>query len=432
MAARARTAAVEIVRTLRREGHVAYFAGGCVRDELLGHDPADYDVATDAVPDRLREIFPRANEVGAAFGVMLVRRHEETVEVATFREESGYSDKRRPDEVRFADAERDARRRDFTINALFLDPLTREPAPQGLANVAGAVIDLVGGLADLRDGLVRAVGDPEVRLAEDHLRALRAARFAARFGFRLDDATADAIRRHAGELSGVSRERIGEELRRMLAPASRAEAVRRIEDLGLDAPALGEPPIGAGPADRCIDRLPVGAGFGLALAAWALDRMRAADGAPPDAERLRRDADATASRWRAALCMSNLERDEMAGALETLARLELDWSDAGEAVRKRLAASRWFGQGLDLLLARDAARAAGIEADVQVLESRYGGVAPIPLLSGDALVAIGLPQGPRIGVVLDRVYDAQLEGRITTERDALDLARSLWEGGAGA
>jgi poly(A) polymerase len=432
MAARARTAAVEIVRTLRREGHVAYFAGGCVRDELLGLDPADYDIATDAVPDRLRELFPRANEVGAAFGVMLVRRHEETVEVATFREESGYSDKRRPDEVRFADAERDARRRDFTINALFLDPLTREPAPEGLASVAGAVIDLVGGLADLRNGVVRAVGDPEVRLSEDHLRALRAARFAARFGFHIDGATADAIRRHAGELAGVSRERIGEELRRMLAPATRAEAVRHIEALGLDAPALDDGPVGHTPTERCIDRLPVGAGFGLALAAWALDRLHSALGAPAPAERIRREAGAIATRWRAALCMSNLERDEMAGALETLARLELDWPAAGEAARKRLAASHWFGQALDLLGARDEQRAAAVEAEVRELQARHGGVAPVPLLAGDALVALGFPPGPRIGVVLDRVYDAQLEGRVTTESEALALARSLWDEGAGA
>jgi len=424
MAPRPRTAAVEIVRALRQEGHVAYFAGGCVRDELLGHEPADYDIATDALPERIREIFPRANEVGAAFGVMLVRRHETTVEVATFREETGYSDKRRPDEVRFADAQRDAHRRDFTINALFLDPLTRDPAPEGLASVAGSVIDFVGGAADLRDGVVRAVGDPEVRLAEDHLRALRAARFAARFGFALDPATADAIRRHAGELAGVSRERIGEEMRRMLAPGTRAEAVRLIEALRLDEPALNEPHLEVPPHDRLVNALPVGAGFGLTLSAWALDRARGR-GEAVDAAAIPAQAGAIASHWRDALCLSNQERDEMAGSLLALARLEGEWPALGEAARKRLASSRWFPPGMDLLAARDRPRAEAIDAEVRELADRHGGLAPPALMTGDVLVAMGLPPGPAIGEILDKVYDAQLEGRVTTEEEAASLARRL-------
>src|SRR5690606_2366392 len=172
----------DIASTLRSHGHIAYFAGGCVRDALLGHPPTDYDIATDATPDRVQSLFDRTAAVGAHFGVVLVKRRGVTVEVATFRSEGPYSDQRRPDSVTFSDPESDARRRDFTINALFLDPLAGDK-----------VIDFVGGRQDLKAGVVRAVGDPEARLAEDHLRALRAVRFTARLGFRLDQATAKAI-----------------------------------------------------------------------------------------------------------------------------------------------------------------------------------------------------------------------------------------------
>src|SRR5688572_17117161 len=252
--AQARAAATEIVARLRGSGHAAYFAGGCVRDELLGLHPTDYDVATDAPPQRIRELFPRTAEVGAAFGVMLVHLYRAggggiTVEVATFRAEGPYSDARRPDTVRFSDAPTDAARRDFTINALFLDPLAAPDAPA----IEGHVVDYVGGVADLRAGVVRAVGDPHQRLAEDHLRALRAVRFTARLGFALDPATADAVRQHAAELRGVSRERIGEEVRRMMGHPSRARAAELLAQLGLDVPVLEEP-AAAAPA-RCLAAL---------------------------------------------------------------------------------------------------------------------------------------------------------------------------------
>src|SRR5690606_11510087 len=171
-----------------------------------------------------------------AFGVVLVHLHGCSVEVATFRSEGAYSDARRPDVVHFSDPPTDAARRDFTINALFLDPL----ASKDSAAVEGHVVDYVGGLADLRAGIVRAVGDPDTRLAEDHLRALRAVRFTARLGFSLDPGTAAAIRRHAMQLRGVSRERIGEEIRRMLTHPTRGAAIELLQELGLDAPVLLE------------------------------------------------------------------------------------------------------------------------------------------------------------------------------------------------
>ena len=176
-----RRVAADIVRRLRAAGHEAYLAGGCVRDRLLGREPQDYDVATAAPPETVREIFPRTVPVGAQFGVILVVEGDERFEVATFRSDDAYVDGRRPTAVHFGSAREDACRRDFTINALFEDPLT------------GKIHDFVGGIADLRAGVVRAIGDAAARIAEDRLRMLRAVRFAARLGFRLDDATQTAI-----------------------------------------------------------------------------------------------------------------------------------------------------------------------------------------------------------------------------------------------
>src|SRR3954469_23233625 len=203
-----------VLRRLREAGHVAYFAGGCVRDLLLGLEPKDWDVATDAPPQRVRELFSKTEAVGAAFGVILVRHGKSVVEVATFRSEGNYLDGRRPSEVRFTTAEEDARRRDFTINGLFLDPLAGGPP-------AEQVIDYVGGREDLRRGVLRAIGDPERRFAEDYLRLLRAVRFAARLGFPIPPATAAAVRRHAPRLAQIAPERVGDELRVMLPPPTR-------------------------------------------------------------------------------------------------------------------------------------------------------------------------------------------------------------------
>lgn len=403
--ARAREAAIQIVRTLREAGHTAYFAGGCVRDELLGLEPTDYDVATDATPDRLQSLFPRTAAVGAAFGVILVRIHKCVVEVATFRADGPYSDRRRPDQITFSDPVADARRRDFTVNALFIDPTADE---------AHRVIDHVGGLADLERRVIRAVGDPDQRLAEDHLRALRAVRFASRLGFAIEPGTAEAIRRHTLDLDGVSRERIGDELRRMAADAGRAGALAMLQELGLDAPVLGEParevPL------TLTARLPGRVSFPAALAAWTLDRGLA-PGSPGVAEAV--------ARLRVKLCLSNQERDAVAGILGGLVVLETGWEGMTVAARKRAAASGWFGETMLLLRARDAARAADLERAVEALAASPPGLAPAPLLTGDDLVAAGYRPGPAFRPVLEAVYDAQLEGRVNDRAGALELARSL-------
>lgn len=415
----ARAAAEGIVRVLRGAGHVAYFAGGCVRDELLGLAPSDYDVATDATPDRVLSLFPRAGEVGKSFGVVIVAVGREVVEVATFRADGDYSDRRRPDQVRFSTPEEDARRRDYTVNALFLDPLEASNISHGLGS--GRVIDLVGGLADLRAGVLRAVGDPEQRLKEDHLRALRAARLAAKLGFSIDPATVGAIRAHASELCGMSRERIGDEVHRMLLHPSRATGAALLASLGLEAPVfqLAGPTLGQrleGRPPVRLASLEAGSEVGWCLAAWALDL--AGRLSPEDEERL-------VTRWRDALCLSNEDRALMGDVLRGVRLLEERWLEMPEAAQKREAAGRWFNGALQVLGATQEQQAAKVWARVHELVASPSGLAPKPILTGSELIAMGWKPGPRFKTVLDRVYDAQLENRVRSLEEARELAARL-------
>lgn len=406
-----REVAKTIVARLRDAGHVAYFAGGCVRDELLGQSPKDYDVATSATPDEVRPLFRRVSEVGASFGVMLVRDHGVTVEVATFREETGYSDKRRPDAVRFSDANADAHRRDYTVNALFLDPIDTRDRP------LGRVIDLVDGVRDLERRIIRAVGDPDDRLAEDHLRALRAVRLAARLGFSIEPATAEAITRHATLLDGVSRERIGDELRRMLSHPSRVVAADLLQRLRLDGPSLDESSR-PGSALSCLQSMSDNAPFAACLAAWSIDRALATPSSL-DTLALDRALRETPARLRAALCLSNDERDHLRDTLACVRELAGEWHSRSVAGRKRLAARPAFPDALAAVSGRDGALAARVLADVASLASTPGGIRPEPLITGDDLVAMGFSPGPRFKAALEAAYDAQLEGRASTREEAL-------------
>lgn len=413
-----RDIATRIVRTLRDAGETAYFAGGCVRDELLGLRPKDYDVATSAVPAAVRALFRSVSEVGASFGVMLVRIEGVVVEVATFREEGAYSDSRRPDAVRFSNPEADARRRDFTINALFLDPLSD----------GDGVIDYVGGRADLAARLIRAVGSPDDRLREDHLRALRGVRLAARLGFAIEPGTRDAIAAHASELRGVSRERIGEEMRKMLSHPGRAAAARDIEALGLDASALDEPHIDSGAGT--VGSLPTGAGFAASLAAWAVDRHIGGGAPSVIAAAARAQGPDIARRWRKSLCLSNDETEALADALGGLSLLAGGWEALRPAGKKRAASASWFAASSWLLAARLPEAAARVAAQVEGLAREPGGLQPAPLITGDDLEGAGLTPGPMFRRLLDAAYDAQLEHRVRNRAEALALAARLASGGA--
>jgi poly(A) polymerase len=225
---KSRDIALNILRTLHAAGYEAWLAGGCVRDELRGVAPKDFDIATNALPEQVESLFPKTIGVGKSFGVMLVLENDQQFEVATFRAESGYTDGRRPDTVTFGDAEADALRRDFTINGLFLNPITEE------------LRDWVGGEADLKAGVLRTIGDPAERFGEDHLRLLRAVRFAAQLDFQIEPATFAAVQQHAEKINRVSAERIRDELLKLFRPPHAARGLDLLRDSGLLAHVLPE------------------------------------------------------------------------------------------------------------------------------------------------------------------------------------------------
>jgi tRNA nucleotidyltransferase/poly(A) polymerase len=399
--------AIAVLKRLRDAGHVAYFAGGCVRDELLGLKPKDYDVATDAPPKRVRELFSNTQAVGAAFGVILVRHGRSVVEVATFRTDGTYLDGRRPSEVTFTTAEEDAKRRDFTINGLFLDPIENH------------VIDYVGGQDDLQEHVLRAIGNANHRFEEDHLRLLRAVRFAARFGLSIEAATAAAIRAHVEQLKRISPERIGDELRAMLTSPTRNVAYRLLREFGLLRIILRFVPH-AGEPQGLFEFLSDGTiPFGLALAALVLDVHH---GTPLTTPQIRKASAA----MRQALKISNEEVDQFEGSLAFATLLE-DAEPSVAAMKRFLARpTSSLARSLMAGLARSGMLRERIDDRLRRLsEIEKTGVAPAPLLTGDDLVAAGWKPGPVFKRVLDQVYDAQLEDRITTREQAMQLARQL-------
>ena len=417
--------ALAVVRRLREAGHVAYFAGGCVRDELLGLTPKDYDVATDAPPDRVRELFRNTQPVGAAFGVILVRHRRSQIEVATFRTDLSYRDGRRPEGVRFTTAEQDAKRRDFTINGLFLDP------------VESRVIDYVGGQEDLKNKVLRAIGDPDERFAEDHLRLMRAVRFAARFGLTIEPATAQAIGRHADRLKQISPERVGDELRAMLPLPTRLaawEMLWKFSLLHVIFRTLPQKP-GPEPYERyggpLFPELMPGESvpFPLALAALVQCYRASARLPHPNTFLDMPEVSRSVQACRTTLKISNEESDFMTGVLHLGPLLAEDPPTV--ATMKRFLAtptSYWARAMLDALLRSNQTlvRIAWLRQQFERLEREE--VAPPPLVTGDDLTAAGLKPGPLFKRVLDATYDAQLEGRVTTKEEALRMALGLAPG----
>jgi hypothetical protein len=418
--------ALAVVQRLRDTGHTAYFAGGCVRDLLLSLVPKDYDVATDAVPDRVRQIFPDTQAVGAAFGVILVRRGRSVIEVATFRSDGSYSDGRRPDAVRFSTPEADAARRDFTINGLFLDPFEDR------------VIDFVGGRADLDAKIVRAIGNPAERFAEDHLRLLRAVRFAARLDFELDPATRAAVKAHARHLPRISPERIAEELRRILVGRHAAVGWRWLWELGLTPvvfrflPATGD--CNFDPTRTLLSASIPPATVGYGLAVGALDFLWHRAGRPTDLRPMldRPTIQKIIHGLRQGLKISNDESADAEGVLTGASKMLAD-PPAGVAGMKRFLATPTAADAralLDALSVCDIHRAR-IEALRPILaELSQTDVAPPPLVTGDDLTTAGAAPGPRFKPALDAAYDAQLDGTVADRASAIAIAMAIVRSGA--
>ena len=423
-----RADALAVVRRLRGAGHVAYFAGGCVRDELLGLVPKDYDVATDAVPERVRALFGRRDTkaVGAAFGVVLVRSGGSQVEVATFRSDGDYSDGRRPDAVTFTNAEEDARRRDFTINGLFRDPLAQDDRDDDRGD--DGVIDFVGGKRDLRDRLLRCIGRPARRFGEDYLRMLRAVRFAARFSLAVHPDTLAALSDLSPRLAAVTPERVGEEVRRMLVPATRGGAWRLLWETGLvnaifrALPGETRPDLHR-PFTRHLAGVPRPIGVGPAVAATAAELLAHAGLPPREVFDPRAVAEATRA-CRHALRLSNDEADALAGSLSA-GPLLADREPSVPTMKRFLAGPHAADARLLLAAAADADPSLADRA--AWLEDRFASfdplrIAPPPLVTGDDLIAAGLRPGPAFKRALDAAYDAQLDGRVTTRAKALAVA----------
>lgn len=449
--------AISIVRILREHGHKAYLVGGCVRDLLLNREPADYDVATDATPDEVMHIFPDTYAVGAQFGVVLVplplpegdaasnvssgtsggrdvtcyvSPKGNAVEVATFRSDIGYSDGRHPDQVRFSrDPREDVERRDFTINGLLLDPLTKE------------VLDFVGGRKDLGAGIIRTIGDPERRFAEDKLRMLRAVRFAARFGYAIEPGTFRAIQKLASQIEQVSRERVRDELSKMLTEGHAREAFLLLAETGLLHEVLPEieamkgveqPPQFHPEGDvfvhtlLLLDKLPHPCPVTLAWGALLHDVGKPATfRIAPD--RIRFDghvdvgvkmADEICRRLR----FSNHDIDQILALVDNHMRFA-QVQQMKESTFKRFVRMPGFDEHLQLHRI-DCLSSHGDLTSYNFTREKMAAIPPaamrpVPLIAGDDLIAAGYTPGPQFKRILSAVEDGQLEGRLQSREEAM-------------
>jgi poly(A) polymerase len=403
-------AALRVVRRLRDAGHQALWAGGCVRDRLLGRRANDIDVATSARPEQVLDLFRRSIPVGVQFGVVRVRERVREgcvveVEVATFRVDAAYEDGRRPTSVQFTGPEEDAKRRDFTINGLFFDPIDEQ------------VLDFVGGREDLERGVVRAIGDAHARFLEDRLRILRAPRFAAALGFRLDPGTVEAGRAHAAEVPRcVSPERILTELEKILDRPTRARGLALCDEVGVLAHTLPEAARDLPRVVRALaslrDDVPIEVAWATALHLASPAEVEAAVVRLRGSNKLRERTRAIVEALGLARALG--ERT-VAEQKRFLRRPEAREGD----VRLALEATSLAHDG-DLEPARFlAARARAFEADPTPASPH----AP-PLVKGADLQAAGLKPGRHFGSILTTVEDAQLEGRVRTKEEALALALS--------
>jgi len=442
--------AISTIETLRQHGFQAYLVGGCVRDLLLGREPADFDVATSATPKQVMETFPETYAVGAQFGVVLVpspggeyadgeegASKSYVVEVATFRSDLGYSDGRHPDEVRFTqDPREDAARRDITINGMMLDPVT------------GEVLDFVGGRKDLEAKLIRAIGDPHRRFGEDKLRMLRAVRFAARFEYEIEADTLAATQQLARDIQLVSRERVRDELTKMLTEGHARRAFLLLDQTGLLNEVLPEISVMKGVKQPpefhpegdvfvhtllLLENLPLPCPPTLAWGALLHDVGKPATfRVAPD--RIRFDghvevgtkiAEEICTRLR----FSNHDRDQVLSLVDNHMRF-------GHVARMKESTLKKFMRlpGFDEHLALHRADSLASHGNLSTYDFLQKKLAEIPpenirpsaLMTGDDLIAAGYVPGPRFGEILGAVEDAQLEGRLLSREDALEFVRNAF------
>jgi putative nucleotidyltransferase with HDIG domain len=432
--------ASSIVRSLQEAGYQAYFVGGCVRDMILGLEPADYDVATDATPDQVMQIFPETYAVGAKFGVVLVpvpshnENEDEVVEVATFRSDIGYSDGRHPDQVRYSkDPREDVERRDFTINGLLLNPINQE------------VLDFVGGRKDLESHIIRAIGEPERRFAEDKLRMLRAVRFAARFSYTIEPATFAAIQKLAAQIHQVSRERVRDELTKMLTEGHARNAFLLLDQTGLLREVLPEisgmkgveqPPQFHPEGDvfvhtlLLLDKLPQPCPPTLAWGTLLHDVGKPATfRIAPD--RIRFDGHVDVGiKMAEEICRRLRFSNDDAEQIIALVGNHMRFAQAQqmkESTLKKFMRMPRFEEHLELhrmdcqashgdLTSFNFVREKMAVTPVEVMR-------PAPLITGDDLIDAGYSPGPQFKEILAAIEDGQLEGRLRDRDAAMEFVR---------
>jgi poly(A) polymerase len=427
-----RDLANSICKTLRSNGYQALLCGGCVRDLLLKRDPVDYDVATDATPEQVISLFPDTLQVGAKFGVILVEQDGLQVEVATFRSDTGYSDGRHPDSVIYSKSpQEDVQRRDFTINGLLMQPDT------------GEILDFVGGQADLNVGLIRAIGDPDRRFTEDKLRLMRAVRFAARFDFRIEDATLAAIRRHAPELTSVSAERLREELTKLLTEGAARRGFELLHSSELLKYVLPEvaamegvdqPPQYHPEGDvlthtlMMIEGLPAGSSSTLGWGVLLHDV-----GKPPTfrpisetGDRIRFDGHTEVGvRMAEEICRRLRFSSDDTAQIMTLVANHMKFKDVTKmraATLKRFVRLPHFDEHLALHRLDCVSSHRRLDAYDFVrkvlAETPPEQITPPRLLTGDDLMEMGYSPGPLFSQILHALEDAQLESQVNTREDA--------------
>ncbi len=440
--------ATSIIQTLRQRGFQAYLVGGCVRDLLLGREPKDYDVATNATPQQIMSIFPETYAVGAQLGVVLVPAPEteavhaeaevssksDAVEVATFRSDIGYSDGRHPDEVRFSgDPREDVARRDFTINGMLLDPVSEE------------VFDFVGGRKDLEAGIIRTIGNPEQRFAEDKLRMLRAVRFAARFEYMIEPATFAAMQKLAHQIQVVSRERVRDELTRMLTEGHALRAFLLLDESGLLEQVLPEISAMKGVAQPpefhpegdvfvhtllLLENLPDPCPLTLAWGALLHDVGKPATfREAPDRIRFDGHVDVgvkMAEKICRELRFSNDETEQILALVDNHMRFG-HVTRMKESTLKKFLRMPAFDEHLALHRA-DCLASHGNLSTYEFVQQKRAEIPaekmrPSPLVTGDDLIAEGHVPGPKFREILTAVEDAQLEGRLPSRDAALEFVR---------
>ena len=432
-----RELANSVCNTLERHGHQAFLVGGCVRDILLERDPADYDVATNATPEEVQKLFPHGLDIGARFRVVLVRQDSLKVEVATFRSDVGYSDGRHPDQVVYSQTpEEDVQRRDFTINGLLMRHDT------------GEVLDFVGGRADLASGIIRAIGEPSRRFAEDKLRMLRAVRFAARFGAAIAPETFAAIGKHASEIHAVSRERIHEELTKLLTEGAARRGFELLDELGLLAQLLPEiaamkgvpqPPEFHPEGDVWIhtllmlEALPAEASRTLAWGVLLHDIGKPPTFRPVSAtgDRIRFDGHVDVGvQMTEELCRRLRFSSDDIEQIKALVANHMKFKDVAQmrpSTLKRFVRLPQFEEHLELHRLDCQSSHGKLDAYETVraflAQTPPAQVRPPRLLSGDDLKDLGYTPGPEFQKILSSLEDAQLEEAVQTRDQALEFVR---------